>query len=235
MTWLSKIEFHKFPENQYVRKASVKFQLVFHFTVSGKGAKGDIDWWLSDPKRIATCMIVDYKGIPHQLFNMKYYASHLGIKEWVFKKYLGDDYLLHYPHAVNSSLDEGSIGIELDSWGPLLERNGHWHPIKEENGKMVPNLDIKSIPKENIVFFDTPFRGFNAFEKFTDKQLETAREIVQYCNMMYNIPKGYNEDMWDVSPKALKGTKGIWTHVSFRPDKDDCMPQPEFIQMLKTA
>ena len=41
--------------------------------------------------------------------------------------------------------------------------------------------------------------------------------------------------MWDISRKALAGVAGIWSHTSFRPEKDkqDAHPQPELITMLK--
>ena len=52
---------------------------------------------------------------------------------------------------------------------------------------------------------------------------------------VYNIPLGYRGDkIWDVSEEALKGEVGVWTHVSDRPDKSDCHPQPELLEMLKS-
>jgi hypothetical protein len=33
--------------------------------------------------------------------------------------------------------------------------------------------------------------------------------------------------------KALSGTPGVWTHVSYRADKSDCHPQIELINALK--
>ena len=46
----------------------------------------------------------------------------------------------------------------------------------------------------------------------------------------------YNEEMWDLSERALNGDKGVWTHVSFRKpsDKQDCHPDPNLISMLRT-
>jgi len=39
--------------------------------------------------------------------------------------------------------------------------------------------------------------------------------------------------MWNLNNSALEGTPGIWTHVSFRPDKSDCHPQLSLIKLLK--
>ena len=40
--------------------------------------------------------------------------------------------------------------------------------------------------------------------------------------------------MWDISPNALSGINGIYTHVSYRSDKNDMSPQINLIEMLKT-
>jgi hypothetical protein len=40
--------------------------------------------------------------------------------------------------------------------------------------------------------------------------------------------------MWDISANALKGVNGIYTHVSYRSDKNDCSPQFNLIETLKT-
>jgi hypothetical protein len=40
--------------------------------------------------------------------------------------------------------------------------------------------------------------------------------------------------MWDVSKNALSGKPGIYTHVSYRKDKSDCVPQPELITALQS-
>ena len=50
----------------------------------------------------------------------------------------------------------------------------------------------------------------------------------------YNIPLTYNEDIWDVTTRALKGDAGVFTHNSVRYDKIDVTPQPKLIEMLKS-
>jgi len=49
----------------------------------------------------------------------------------------------------------------------------------------------------------------------------------------FNIKKAYNGDMWDISQNALNGVNGIYTHVSYRSDKNDMSPQFNLIQMLQ--
>jgi N-acetyl-anhydromuramyl-L-alanine amidase AmpD len=206
-----------FPDNQYFKEQTDKKQIVLHHTVSGQGVDGDIAWWRQTVERIGTAIIIGWDGKIYQCFSSKYWAHHLGLKT---------------PN--NKALNMASIGIEIDAWGGLMRYNRQWYPVKwDENLKQnVPNLSVR--PIQNVQVYEQGFRGFFGFEKYTAEQIEAVRKLLVFWNEKYGIPLDYNEDMWDVSSKALSGTPGIWTHVSFREDKSDCHPQPELIQMLKS-
>jgi hypothetical protein len=127
-----------------------------------------------------------------------------------------------------------SIGIEIDAWGGLMRSNRQWYPAKWDATlkQNVPNTAVR--PIQNVQVYEQGFKGFFGFEKYTAAQIEAVRQLLVFWNERYGIPLDYNEDMWALSNKALSGTPGIWTHVSFREDKSDCHPQPELIQMLKS-
>lgn len=207
----------EFPDNQYYKEQTKKNQIVLHHTVSGRGVNGDIAWWLSTADRIATAIIVDWEGKIYQCFSSKYWAHHLGIKS-----------------SVNKLLNQGSIGIEIDSWGGLVEHNNKWYPAKwdEKLKKNVPNLNVK--PIENVVIYPKGYRGYFGYERYTDAQIEAVRKLLVYWGNIYKIDLKYNEDMWDLSSNALAGKSGIWAHTSFRKDKSDPHPQKELIDMLKS-
>jgi len=206
---LDKIELIDFPEDQYFPETFAKKQIVLHHTVSGPDVRGDIETWLKDTRRIATCIIIDGKGVPHQLFSSKYWAGHLG--------------------AGNSNLDRHSIGVEIDNWGWLQPANYVTEKMQWKTfyGNIV-DVEVQEYPKL--------FRDYRYYQKYNELQLRTLGELLLYWNQRYNIPLDYNEDMWDVSPKALSGVPGVWTHTSYRPkpDKTDCHPQPDLINLLKT-
>lgn len=206
-----------FPENQYHKEQTTKNQIVLHHTVSGVGVNGDISYWLSTADRIATAFIIGWDGKIYQCFSSKYWGSHLGIKA-----------------ASNLALNKGSIGIEIDAWGGLIQKGKSWYPAKwDENlKKNVPNTNVK--PIKNVVQIPNGFRGYFGFEKYTDEQIESVRKLLVYFNGVYNIPLDYNNDMWDLSQNALSGKSGIWTHVSYREDKSDCYPDERLINMLKS-
>lgn len=214
---LKKIIQVDFSTDQYYRQQTSKKQIVLHHTVSGQGAKGDLNWWLSTSSRIATHIVVDWEGKIYQCYSSKYWAHHLGVKS-----------------SNNVALNKGSIGIEIDSWGGLVRHNRQWYPAKwdGEKKKMVANVNVA--PITNVQVYPEGFRGFYAFEKYTDAQLLAVRKLLVYWKSRYGIPLHYNSSMWDVSDDALKGKKGVWTHVSYRKDKSDCHPQPELISMLKS-
>ena len=241
MSILEKIVTVGFPPDQYYREFTEKSQIVLHHTVSGKGVEGDVAWWLSDKKRIATAIIVDREGIPWQCFSSRFWGHHLGIKPKVFTDngvplvYRTSEKGKLYV-ANNEILNERSIGIELDSWGPLLRTgNGKWYPVRwdAKKKKFVPNTFTAPIPEDNVQVYPEKFRGFEGFEKYTRPQLETVGQLCQYWNRQYSISMAYNDSMWDVSKLALQGFPGIWSHVSYRGDKSDPHPQPELVSMLK--
>lgn len=226
---LKKIIQVNFPENQYFREQTDKKQIVLHHTVSGQGVEGDINWWLSNSSRIATALIIDWKGDKYQCFSSKYWAHHLGVTvEQLRNMGFGD------AGSRNLLLNKGSIGIEIDAWGGLVKHNRLWYPaIWDSNLKQhVANTKVK--PIRNIQVYSEGYRGFYGFEKYTDEQIEAVRKLLVFWGDLYGIPLKYNEDMWDVSINALSGEAGIWTHTSYRKDKSDCHPQPELIQMLKS-
>lgn len=233
----SRYKFIYFPENQYYRDEKSKIQIVLHHTVSGDktGVGGDIKWWRDKGEKIATAFIISRQGDIYQLFNSSYWAKHLGIPQ----KFINEQQTT----KSNSELDKMSIGIEIDSWGGLKQRNdGIWYSDKNEK-LYEPNIQFYN--KSNN--FPKGFRGFYAFEKYTQKQINAVRDLIlSLVNSKFgeeNISLTYNEDMWDltnkdigcpnVSKNALNGNSGIWTHVSYRADKSDCHPQPELINMLK--
>ena len=214
---LNEIIIVDFPIEQYIRKGYNKTQIVLHHTVSGQGVNGDIAWWRSTVGRIGTAIIVGWDGKIYQCFGSKYWAYHLGLKT-----------------SNNKKLNQTSIGIEIDAWGGLVRTNRLWYPAKWDKELKKNVANTKFAPIQNVQIYEQGFRGFYGFEKYTDVQIETVRKLLVYWNERYKIPLNYNEDMWDISDKALSGKSGVWSHTSFRSDKSDVHPQPKLIKMLKS-
>lgn len=203
-----------FPEDQYMPVRVNKEQVVIHHTVSGDNVDGDIRWWISTKDRIATPFLISREGVLNQTFSSSMWAHHLGIKGSVFKKY-------GLPN-INTFLNMSSIAIEIDSWGGLNEKNGKYY-----------SYTCIEIPRENVIVYDRDYRGFRAFERYTDKQIETLQSLIVYLCRTYDISMDYDPRIWFLNKDALKGKNGIFSHTSYREDKSDCHPQPELIKMLE--
>ena len=214
-----------FPETQYFREKTEKKQITIHHTVSGDGVDGDMNWWLQSADRIATSYVIDREGRLHKCFADDFWAYHLGCKTAHFAS-VGVPY---------KKLDPNNIGIELDSWGALAKHSdGQFYPISYEGGKAVPNLKCKPVKYIYEYCSDHKFRGIQYYERYTTAQLDTLRELLQYLQKRHNIPTNYNSDIWNLCRRALQGEPGIYSHASFRPDKTDCHPQIELINLLKS-
>lgn len=208
---INKIEF---PDHQYFKLEMPKKIIVLHHTVSGNGIEGDVSWWKKTPERVGTPFIIDREGEVSQLFDEKYWIHHLGIRQHQLNQFQSQ--------VTNQRLNELSIGIELDSWGGLVKKNGDWYSY---TGSKIECKNVQEYPRG--------YRGWYAFEKYTEKQIEALEELLQLLTEKHGIKKDYYPEMFDFNEKALKGYHGIWSHTSYRPDKSDCHPQPELIEMLQ--
>jgi len=229
---LSKIKAVDFPEEQYYPIETTKTQLVLHHTVSGPGINGDVNTWLGDTAHVGTTFIIDRDGTPYQLFSSKYWIHHLGVTKDILQPYGFTDL-----QSRNIQLNQNSIGFELDNWGFLVKGDG---TSKKFGDKIVNTISGKyyaaygNVVDVPVQEYPSLFRGQQYYEKYTDAQIQTVGELMLYFKNKFGIPMDYNESMWNMSKDALSGKPGIWAHVSYRPDKSDIHPQPEFIEMLKS-
>ena len=203
--------------DQYYQDEYPKTQIFLHHTAGSSDPFNTVTDWDSDARgRIATCVVVGRgtnDGVIVQAFSSKYWAYHLGVKTSVFKA-----------HSIPFlTLDKTSIGIEICNWGQLTEVNGKYF-----------NYVNKEVSSDDVCILDEPFKGFKYFQKYTTAQIAAVESLLRYWGPLYGIPLDYNEDIWDVTNRALTASPGVFTHNSVRSDKVDVFPQPELINMLKT-
>jgi len=206
-----------FPEGQYIKEETAKKQIYLHHTVGRSNGVNTFKWWASNPIRVATCVCISGPGaIDGQIvqgFNSKYWAYHLGLKKAVFDAY-GLPVL---------NLDKISIGIEICNWGQLSYTGGKFY-----------NYVGGEVAEADVVELAQPYKGWKYFHNYSDAQIESTRKLLLLWNQRYGIPLSYNEDIWQVTPRALMGQAGVFTHNSVRKDKVDIYPHPKMIQMLKS-
>lgn len=203
-----------FADSNFFKEETKKKQIYLHHTAGNGNAEQVFKYWASTGERVATCVAIGANGLIAQGFSSKYWGYHLGLKKAVFSSN-GIPY---------QSLDKLSIGVEICNWGYL----------KEKNGKLVNYVGIE-IPNKDVIKLDKPFKGYQFWHSYTKEQIESTKELLLYWNEIYKIPLDYNEDIWDVSKRALAAEPGVFTHNSVRKDKSDVYPHPELIEMLKSC
>ncbi len=223
---LSRIKLNLMRSTDYFREENHKKQIYLHHTVSHPSPVNDIRSWQSLSYRIGTCILVAGKPYPnedyyedgdiYQAFSSKYWAYHLA------SHFSGNRIPAKYKNRTNTRmLEKMAIGIEICNAGWLT-----W-----ENGKFYSTFR-SVIPEDQVIEYVDKYRGQRFFHKYTDAQIETVRQLLDFFCDKYSIPRTYNPSMWDISEDALSGKPGIYTHTSVRSDKTDCHPQPELVRML---
>lgn len=216
---------YSFPENQYVRTETQKTQIYLHHTAGNPDPIATFEWWASTPERVATCIAIG--GVPPkpgsrwvdgeilQGFSSKYWAYHLGLKGEIF-----DFYDLPY-----RPLDKNSIAVEVCNWGQLkLGSDGKFR-----------NYVNRIVPENQVCELDVPYKGFKYYHAYSDAQIESLYELLTFWEQKYGRSLYYNDDIWNVTTRALSGEPGLYTHTSVRKDKNDMSPQPKLIAMLKAV
>jgi N-acetyl-anhydromuramyl-L-alanine amidase AmpD len=171
------------------------------------------NYFKSSSERVATHIILQADGTPYQLYSTDYYAYHLGLTTEIFSQ-MGVPY---------KQLDKTSIGVEICNAGGLTYKNGKWMTSYNT-----------SIANDKVIEYPNGFRGFKAFEKYTDEQIQTVKELLLFWKQKWNIPLTYNDEIFDIYKPALEGVPGVYTHCSVKRTKSDIHPQPEMIAMLQS-
>ena len=198
MATLPKITQVNFPEKQYYKTQFKKNQIYLHHTAGNPDGKAVFKWWALDKQgRIATCISISGKGkntIDGEIiqgYSSKYWAYHLGCKSKFFAA-------MDLPYK---ELDKFSIGIEICNWGQLTLKDSKFY-----------NYVKREVPADEVCELETPFKGYKYYHNYTDAQIESTRQLLLYWGKVYNIPLDYNEDIFNLTPRAFKGEAGIFTH-----------------------
>jgi len=194
------------PERCFTKENTVKKRICLHHTVSSPlSIDGDIATWAAT-RNIATHYIIGGDGTIFRCIPENYWAHHLGTKL-----------------ANNTQLNRETIGIEIDSWGPLTPVNGKYMTAYGRE------MD-KSLPVEKL---DRPFRGFQYFQEYSDKQMGSLYFLLLKLSADHAIPlEGLNRTLnFELLNDFIKS--GLYSHSNFRADKSDAYPAKKLIAMLK--
>jgi len=191
------------PPKDYVAVATPKDLIVLHFT-AGLTARSAYETWRNDPRRIATAYIVDSDGTVFEMFDPRYWASHLGIKGGP----------VH---------DKRSIGIEIANVGPLTP-SADRSALTWWTGKTFCSLDATTD------YCRQRYRGFEYYAAFPPAQVASVAALVRYLTERFAIPLRLPpaDKRHEFDEAFFTSFRGIATHANFRKDKFDIGPAFEW-------
>ena len=208
----TKIVQKRLSNDQYIQEEHPKKQIYLHHTAGGGNPVAVANYFQQKEGKVATAFVIGEKGTIVQLFSSKHWAYHLGLKPEVFAE-MGVTY---------RSLDKISIGIEICNFGPLKKQNGYF--VNYVGGR---------VDRSQVTELNGKYKGHIFWQRYTDEQIESTRQLLVYLCDAYGISKDYFDSIFDIDKRALRGENGIFTHNSVRHDKSDIYPCPRMIQMLK--
>lgn len=206
------VPFHDYPIGQVFDKK----QIVIHHSAGWDNARGMFQDWDRDARRgVCTSAAIDDGGRLFRGFDEQFWGHAIGVEELVFKQ-------LNIKNMNNLMLNRQAVQLEICSFGALTD-----------NGKGgYKNWTGTTMDKSKVDL--VPFRGYPAFERYTEQEILTLEKWILLNAMRFDIPLEYKGSaFWNVNDRALSGEPGVWGHCSYRVDKTDPYPQPQLIEMLK--
>lgn len=177
--------------DQYVAERTQKDTIYLHHTAGAHQPENVVTGWNTDTQgRVATSYLIGgiasdgnalWDGVIVRCFPDEYWASHLG-------------------GNLPSALNKKSIGIEICNWGQLTESGGKFL-----------NAYGKEVPQSQVVKLDKPFRGFQYYHKYTDKQIESLRGLLLDIGQRYgiNLKAGIQKYIKNEGLKIPAGLAGV--------------------------
>ena len=213
------VEQYYLPYGEYIDEITKKEYVFLHHTAGWHKPKNVIDSWGRDSRgKVATEFVL---GGPSVKGNDDSYDGEMiqCFPEGCYGWHLGKNGS-HYMH-------KHSIGIEVCNFGWIKDGKTYAGTTAHES---------------QIVKLSKPFRGYEYWHKYSDKQIEAIRLWLLWIaeRDSIDIRKGLVEEIKDkgvdgfeFNEDAYYGkVKGLWTHTNTRKDKVDMFPQQELIDML---
>ncbi len=200
-------------EKQFCRTTYPKDQIVIHNSNTTKSASDLVTSWNDGTHEYIAPIIIDRFGTIYQTFSSRFHASHIGDMSKEMK-------LFSLP---NRACSQTSIAV-------MLMNGGRVRTNKELKTHYDDGTEYKS---QGRVFYENLHRGNHYYEEYTKDQIKSLERVLKYWCNRFDIPATYNEDIWEVNTRALKGDKGIYLASSFSDDLPIVHPQKELLSLLK--
>ena len=209
-------------EGHYFKTPKVKNQIIWHHSAGSDSAINMFQWWKVDKvTHVGTPIGITDDGTVFRGYDEEFWAASIGCKNQVF---IDNKIPLIYRNGRidnNMILDEGSVTVEVCNWGSLTQKDGKFFSWANAE-----------VPKDKVIPLEYKYQKY--FELYTDEELKALKYWTLLNAVRFQIPIDFSyDDMFSVSKKALSGEKGLFSHNSYRSDKNDVAPQPKLVQMAK--
>lgn len=187
-----------------------KDQIVLHYTTGY--LKGDIASLTKPDNHVSVPYLIGRNGTIYNLFTSDYWSYHLG------EGAMGG----------NTVRSQTTIAIELSNIGPLKKIGNNL--VTSYNDK-----DVYCSLNQTEYYWEGPFRNYDYFATFTDKQYDSLIILLRYLTSTYNIPRKFlDEDQFHETFPEVSGFNGIVTHVNYRSSgKTDIGPSFDWQRVKK--
>lgn len=212
------IENYFLKPNQYLQGNYSKEYIITHHTASYDNPYSVIQNWDNTPERVATDFVI---GGVNPLNGRNIYDGK------ILRAFPDGNSSYHIGASGSSYMNTHSVGIELTNIGWIKDGRTY--------------VNTKPQP-QYIYHLDKPFRGYTEYQKYSDKQLQSLKELLLYISNRDNIDLHIGLYQWikkegarafEFKEEAYKGkVKGLLTHCNLRKDKSDCFPQQELLDMI---
>lgn len=223
------------PTGQYLAGPTKKEWFFLHHTAGWHNPYATIDAWANDDRgAVATEFVL---GGPSIKGNEDKFDGE------VVRCIPNNGYGWHLGTG-NNVMHRNSIGVEVCNFGQLT-KGGYYKGtawVKLNPDKFYTYVGTEAHPSQ-IVELSQPFRGFKFWHKYSDKQIESLKDLILYVADKHaiDVRKGLIElikkegefkafDKMDVA--MCTNTKGMWSHTNVLRGKVDMFPQEELVQML---
>lgn len=214
------IEDYYLPKKEYVNGKYKNEYIFLHHTAGSDTPKQVVDSWSKDSLgRVATEFVIGGQNCSNgrNIYDGK-----------IIRTYPEGNQAYHLGATGSSYMNIHSVGIEICNMGWV------------KGGKTYVNSTVR---QDQIVTLSEPFRGYINWHKYSDKQLESLKNLLLYISKRDNIDLHKGLYQWiklegptkafDFHQSAYEGkVKGLLTHANVRRDKFDCSPQQNLVDMI---
>lgn len=215
------IEDYFLPKGEYVSGKYNNDYIILHHTAGWDNPKQVVDCWAKDALgRVATEFVIGGQRCTdgRSIYDGK-----------IIRSYPEGNQGYHIGTSGSAYMNIHSVGIELCNMGWV------------KNGMTYTGTRVKD---DQIITLKEPFRGYVNWHKYSDKQIESLRQLLLYISDrdgidlhrgIYQWIKTEGVKAFEFHQAAYEGkVKGLLCHSSIRKDKYDMSPQPELIDMILT-